>query len=208
MTKVISFISRKGGSGKTTNAINLATSIHAMGKKIIIFETDPNFTLISSRKMEVFKNKLKEDNLFPILPSTDVEVSNEIAKAQASNKYDYILVDSAGKTTDSGIKEICLSSDLVIITTSLTHNDLLVTYQTVKDLKPAKGLKPSLKLYILPNRIHCRTRISTVKEILEKLDIEMFDIFVPQKKQFTTPSTIKSEKKYLPIAQQILKVLK
>ena len=208
MTKVISFISRKGGSGKTTNAINLATSIHAMGKKVVVFETDPNFTLMASRKMEVFKGKLKEDKLFPIIPTNDIDVSNEIEKIYSLNKYDYIIVDSAGKTTDSGIKEICLISDLVIITTSLTHNDLLVTYQTVKDLKPAKQLKPSLKLYILPNRIHCRTRISSVKEILQKLDIEMFDIFVPQKKQFTAPSTINAEKKYKPIALQILKVLK
>jgi chromosome partitioning protein len=208
MTKVISFISRKGGSGKTTNAINLATFIHAMGKKVIVFETDPNFTLIASRKMELFKGKLKDDKLFPILPSSDVDVSNEIQKISSLNKYDYIIIDSAGKTTDSGIKELCLSSDLVIITTSLTHNDLLVTYQTVKDLKPAKSLKPSLKLFILPNRIHCRTRIATIKEILEKLDIEMFDIFVPQKKQFTAPSTIHPEKRYKPIAQQILTVLK
>jgi chromosome partitioning protein len=207
MSKVISFISRKGGSGKTTNAINLATTLFSLGKKVLLFETDPNYTLIASRKMDVFKYKLQENKLFPILPSTDISVSQEIDKLLKLGTYDYIIVDSAGKTTDSGIKEICLISDLVIITTSLTHNDLLVTYQTVKDLKPAKSLKPSLKLYILPNRIHCRTRISTIKEILTKLDIEMFDVFVPQKKHFTTPSTYKPEKKYLPIAQQIMKTL-
>ena len=93
MTKVISFISRKGGSGKTTNAINLATSIHSMGKKVIVFETDPNFTLMASRKMEVFKGKLKEDKLFPIIPTNDIDVSVEIEKIYSLNKYDFIIVD-------------------------------------------------------------------------------------------------------------------
>ena len=38
---------------------------------------------------------------------------------------DFIIVDSAGKTTDEGIKKLCLVSDAVIVPTSLTQNDLL-----------------------------------------------------------------------------------
>ena len=78
MTKVISFISRKGGSGKTTNAINLATSLHDMKKKVLLVETDPNYTLISSRKINDFKNKLNEKKIFPLVASTDDEISEEL----------------------------------------------------------------------------------------------------------------------------------
>lgn len=207
MTKVISFISRKGGSGKTTNAINLATSLYDMKKKVLLVETDPNYTLISTRKIDVFKYKLSEDKLYPIIASTDDEVATELEKLLPINAYDFIIVDSAGKTTDQGIKELCLVSDMVIITTSLTQNDLLVAYQTVKDLKPAEKLNKKLKLYILPNRIHSHTRIKTIKDTLSNLDVRMFDSFVPQKKMFTSPSTFKSERKYRPIAKMILKEL-
>ncbi|CAG5079174.1 ParA family protein [Parvicella tangerina] len=208
MTKVISFISRKGGSGKTTNAINLATSLHDMRKKVLLVETDPNYTLISSRKIDVFKHKVNEKKLFPIIASTDDEVATELDKIIPSNTYDYIIVDSAGKTTDQGIKELCLVSNMVIITTSLTQNDLLVAYQTVKDLKPAEKLNDKLKLYILPNRIHSHTRIKTIKDALNNLDVSMFDNYVPQKKMFTMPSTYKSERRYRPIAKMIIKELK
>lgn len=207
MTKVISFISRKGGSGKTTNAINLATSLYDMKKKVLLVETDPNYTLISTRKIDVFKHKLSEDKLYPIIASTDDEVATELEKLLPINAYDFIIVDSAGKTTDQGIKELCLVSDMVIITTSLTQNDLLVAYQTVKDLKPAEKLNKKLKLYILPNRIHSHTRIKTIRDTLSNLDVKMFDSFVPQKKMFTSPSTFRSERKYRPIAKMILKEL-
>lgn len=207
MTKIISFISRKGGSGKTTNAINLATSLHDMRKKVLLVETDPNYTLISSRKIDVFKNKLNESKLFPLIASSDDEVATELEKLVPSGNYDYIIVDSAGKTTDQGIKELCLVSNMVIITTSLTQNDLLVAYQTVKDLKPAEKLNNKLKLYILPNRIHSHTRIKTIKDALSDLDVKMFDNYVPQKKIYTVPSTFKSERKYRPIAKMIIKAL-
>lgn len=204
MTKVISFISRKGGSGKTTNAINLATSLHDMKKKVLLVETDPNYTLISSRKIDVFKHKLNEKKLFPIVASTDDDISDELETLKGTNTYDFVIVDSAGKTTDQGIKELCLVSDMVIITTSLTQNDLLVAYQTVKDLKPAEKLNSKLKIYILPNRIHCQTRIKTIKDALANLDVEMFDTFVAQRKTFTAPSTYKSERKYKHITKTIL----
>ena len=57
MTQVLSFISRKGGSGKTTNAINLATTLQNRRKKVILLETDTNYTLNSLRKLELFKKK-------------------------------------------------------------------------------------------------------------------------------------------------------
>ena len=67
MTKIISFISRKGGTGKTTNAINLATMLHSLGHKVALIETDTNYTLNTLRKLEVFKSGAKENSLFDYL---------------------------------------------------------------------------------------------------------------------------------------------
>lgn len=207
MSKVISFISRKGGSGKTTNAINLATTLHAMKKRVILVETDTNYTLNSLRKLELFKKKIQVDKSFPIVGSEDSRVAFEIQELNKRGDFDYVIVDSAGKTTDTGIRELCLESDMVIITTSLTQNDLLVAYQTVKDLLPAKELSAKLKLNILPNRIHSHTRMRTVREVLKHLNADLIDTYVPQRKLYTSPSTIRAEKKYKSVAMQILKQL-
>lgn len=204
MPKVISFISRKGGTGKTTNAINLATTLHHLGKKVILVETDTNYTLNTLRKMETFKSK-GEKNGFDILGSQDHGVADELSELKTKRGTDVVVVDSAGKTTDEGIKKLCLVSDVVIVPTSLTQNDLLVTYQTITDLAPARKLNPNLKILILPNRIHSTTNLYTVRENLKNLDAIILPVMVPQKNLYVNFSTVEAEKEYQPIAQEILK---
>jgi len=203
MSTIISFISRKGGTGKTTNAINLATTLHHMGKRVLLVETDTNYTLNTLRKMEIFKSS-DGKNGFELLGSQDGQVADELSAMKQRRSTDFIIVDSAGKTTDEGIKKLCLVSDAVIVPTSLTQNDLLVTYQTVSDLGPARQLNPALRIIILPNRIHSLTNIFTVRENLKNLDAIILPVMVPQKNLFVNFSTLDAEKEYQPIAQAIL----
>jgi chromosome partitioning protein len=200
--KILSFISRKGGTGKTTNAINLATTLHKRGKKVLLVETDTNYTLNTLRKIESAKEQNK--TTFDIVGSQDATIADELLKVKQSNSYDYVIVDSAGKTTDEGIKRLCLVSDAAIVPTSLTQNDLLVTYQTVTDLLPAQKLNPALKILILPNRIHSFTRQKTVTEMLSKIQAIVLPVMVPQKNAFVNFSTVEAEKEYQIIADQIL----
>lgn len=204
MTKIISFISRKGGTGKTTSAINLCTMMHNLGHQIVLVETDTNYTLSTLRKMELFKTGAKDEALFKILGSEDPAILEDIEKIKGEWSPDFIIIDSAGKTTDQHIRKLSTVSDLVIIPTSLTQNDLLVTYQTVEDLKPAKEVKGSLKIIILPNRVHSLTKIETIKDALGQLDAEILDEKIPAKNLFANFSTILPEKEFLPITKKIL----
>jgi chromosome partitioning protein len=102
---------------------------------------------------------------------------------------------------------LSIASTLVVVPTSLTPNDLLVTYQTVEDLKPAKEHNSELKILVLPNRVHTATKIDTVKDALSELDAEVIEVKIPAKNLFANFSTILPEKEFLPIAKAILSYL-
>jgi chromosome partitioning protein len=207
MPQIISFISRKGGTGKTTNAINLATALHEAGKKVMLVETDTNYTLNTLRKMEQLRGEVTGSS-FEILGSEDHQVADELIKIKQNGSLQYVIIDSAGKTTDEGIKKLCLVSDAVIVPTSLTQNDLLVTYQTVMDLAPARSLNPALKIMVLPNRIHSFTSMKTIHESLSNVEAIILDVRVPQKNVYINFSTVSGEKEYEPVMNEILKHLK
>jgi chromosome partitioning protein len=154
--------------------------------------------------MEQFKSNDGKKG-FEIVGSEDKQVADELNAMKERKGSDVVVVDSAGKTTDEGIKKLCLVSDVVIVPTSLTQNDLLVTYQTVTDLAPARQLNPKLKILILPNRIHSATNLFTVRENLKNLDAIILPVIVPQKNLYVNFSTVDPEKEYQHIALEILK---
>ncbi len=207
MTQVISFISRKGGTGKTTNAVNLANYLHSKGKKIVLVETDTNYTINSLRQIELYKTKKNISDYFHIVASEDHVVADEIKKLKTLGDYEYILVDSAGKTTDKGIRALVLVTDLACVTTSIDQHDLLVTYQTIQDLKPAQEVNKKLNILLIPNRIGENFGRRAIRKSLKELDTPILKSYVPFKSVFQRTTTIGPTRRYYRVAREIMKFL-
>ena len=108
MTKIISIANQKGGVGKTTTAINLATSMAAINKSILIIDADPQGNastgigipsnnrspaLYDLLTKEVFEKESIKKTLIPnldIITSTIDLAASEIELASFENR-EYVL---------------------------------------------------------------------------------------------------------------------
>ena len=68
--KIISVTNRKGGVGKTTTAINIATAMAAIGKKVLVFDLDPQGNATTSLGIE--KNKVPYSSYDVLIGGIDV----------------------------------------------------------------------------------------------------------------------------------------
>ena len=124
MAKIISVTNQKGGVGKTTSCINLASYIADAGNKVLLIDMDPQGNGCSSVGVEVEKgqNSIYEvllgeigikDAIYPsVLKGLDVVPSNvDLAGAEV----DLVYVEDREKVLKSALKDIAGAYDYIFI---------------------------------------------------------------------------------------------
>jgi len=83
---VITVASRKGGAGKTTLTAHLAGHAHALGRRCLVIDADPQGSLSLC-------NALREEQALPLL-TAERGIERALALAAVEN-YDYVFIDTA-----------------------------------------------------------------------------------------------------------------
>jgi chromosome partitioning protein len=124
--KVISFVTQKGGSGKTTLCINCAIAAVRNGKRrAVIFDMDPQ----ASAENWYQAREQNEPQLVTVT-ATDLPKAIDLAK----NKFDFVFIDTPGRDEPAQAVAI-MQSDFCIIPCRPSPTDLKATPATVATIK-------------------------------------------------------------------------
>ncbi|MFC2859716.1 AAA family ATPase [Citrobacter farmeri] len=150
--KVISFLNPKGGSGKTTSVINIATCI-ARNNKVAVVDTDPQQSLANWNRAE----KANFD-VFTVTSEKDVYTIRKELK-----DYPYVIIDGAGALSVITAAAVMVS-DLVIIPVTPSPLDFSASGAVISVLEAQAYNRPVECRFLITRKIEQAKMLSVLRE--------------------------------------------
>ncbi len=149
MGHVITIAQQKGGSGKTTLAVNLAVHFAQKGMSVALLDTDPQGSL---GRWFLMRRDRMGDARMDLSTASAWGVSYECEKLRRT--HDIVIIDTPPKA-DADLRPALREADLVLIPVAASHLDLWAT-DGVLDLVA----RESRRALIVLNRVKAGTRLT------------------------------------------------
>ena len=124
--RVITFVTQKGGSGKTTLAISCAVAGEQAGNKVLILDMDPQGSAEAW-----YQDREAETPRLARVSSTDLDVA--IRKAKAAG-FQIVLIDTPGRDDPATAAAIRVA-DICVVPCRPTPSDMKATPPTAATIK-------------------------------------------------------------------------
>jgi chromosome partitioning protein len=171
---VISITNLKGGVGKTTVSVNIATALAHRGYKVCIVDTDLQQTS-SVRWSGQRDDDAKRVPVFAVGEKLNKEV-------EALNRdYQVVVIDGTPQLSELASRTI-LASDIVIVPISPSGYDFWAFEQFMQHYRRVKTLKEDLEAFILLNRYNENTNIGReVRKALSEFDVPIMKNYLAER---------------------------
>lgn len=152
--KILSFLNEKGGTGKSTTAINVAVSFARQGKRVVLVDCDPQGT---SRD---WRSGSPEGSMYPDVIGLD---RPELLSALKTINADLVVIDTPAKA-----ERMCASvirySDVAVVVIQPSGADIWASAPVVSLLQQKIEVGGQIDAAFLLNRVSNSTNLS--KEVL------------------------------------------
>ena len=174
------FASSKGGAGKTTSAIILATELAHRGLAVSIIDADPNHPIANWQKSGGNAEKLSI-----IVNDNEEEVLNDIDKAAEIS--DFVIVDLEG-TANLSVAYAIARADLVIVPSQRSTLDASEAAKAVALVKrQASVARKDIPVSLLLTRTSQAIRPKGLQRMLKSIEdnnIQSFDVEIHEREAF------------------------
>lgn len=160
---IITFLNQKGGVGKTTISVNLATFQALQQEKVLLVDADPQGSALN------FSYVRHGEPLFPTIGIPKASLHKEIDFHKKN--FSTIFIDCPPQV--KAISQSALRvSNCVVIPVQPSPYDIWAAAEVVELIKEAQIFKPDLKAFFCLNRVIANTVIG--RDIITT--IEQYDI--------------------------------
>jgi chromosome partitioning protein len=170
MATVLSVATQKGGTGKSSTAINIACALESAGYKLQVVDTDPQATFT-----KWFRTRKKSGrNGFNVTNIPKGLLEEEIESLRKDPNLDMVIVDCPGNLEDITASAVRLS-DAVLSPLRPSSIDITHTVDTAKFIREIRNTYPEIQFLLFVNAAMPRWNISrdtadTTREMLASLE--------------------------------------
>lgn len=167
---VISFANPKGGAGKTTSALLLASELASKGARVVIIDADPEKWISQWGRLPG-----KPDNLTIIAEVTEDSIVDQIEAAAKAAQF--VIVDLEGTASLMVANSIGMS-DLVVIPAQGASMDAKGAAKTLKLIRNQERMARRPILHsVLMTRTSAAVMSRALKNVREQMDKAGIDVF-------------------------------
>ncbi len=146
---IVSFLNQKGGVGKTTLAIHLATVLAERGR-VLLVDADPQGSALDWRAQRAAETR------FPVVGLPKPTLHRDIGTL--AENHDWVLVDGPPRATALARSAVA-ASDLVLIPVQPSPFDLWASRDILDIVEECSVVHPGLQARFIVNRLFARTRL-------------------------------------------------
>ncbi len=179
--KVIAILNQKGGVGKTTLAVHLATALARSKRAVLLLDADPQGSALD------WAAARHGEPLFPVVGLPKASIHKELPALTAN--YELVIIDGPPRVYDVARSAI-MASDLVLVPVQPSPYDVWAAQEIIDMLSEAGIYKPTLKKAFVINRKIVNTAIGRdVAEALSEYDIPVLESSICQRVAFAESAT-------------------
>jgi chromosome partitioning protein len=169
---VISLINQKGGVGKTTTAINLASALSSKKLNVLMVDADPQGSVLQWQSTGANRE-------FNVVQLSMPQLGSKIRSHQRN--FDHVVIDSPPALSHIS-QEIAAFSDLAIIPVAPSSLDIWSSRETIQLVTDVARKHPGLATRLLVYRKIPGTRLgSEAREALTSYGVDIFKTEISQR---------------------------